>query len=82
MGVKEETAEIRKLVKQHVPTVSVTMAKGTSYGWVEIEGSGKYGRFTPEELRRLRRLGFSPAANSTGIPPSERKKWITKLKNK
>ena len=81
MGVKEETAEIRKYIKKRVPTVSVKMARGSSYGYVYVDcGAGN--RFSKKERDGLKSLGLSPGGNTAIISPEERKKLAAKLKKK
>ena len=81
MGVKEETAKIRKHIKKYVPTVSVTMAKGSSYGYVYVDCGTGYS-FTKKERDGLKSLGLSPGGNTAIISPEERKKLAAKLKNR
>lgn len=79
MSYKEQIKIIRREIKEHAPTLSVRGSRGTSYGWIDINGSGEFGRFTEEEKEGLREMGFSFGGNSTAIPPDDREYWISKL---
>ena len=74
MSVKADTAKIRKIIKNRCPTVSVKMAKGTAYGWVDIWSKGV--RFTDAEKKCLKSFGFTPGSNAAGLMPGERKAFI------
>lgn len=78
MTTKDEVAELRRLIKRSVPTVSVRRGRGTASGWCDIWGSGEYG-FTDEERAGLKALGFSPGGNCDAIPPDALAFWIRKL---
>ena len=81
MGVKEETAEIRKHIKKRVPTVSVKMGRGSAHGYVSVD-CGTGWEFTVKERKVLKSLGLTLGRNTAIISPEERKKLAARLKKK
>ncbi len=79
MSTKDEIAEIRRLIKQRIPTVSIRNGRGTAWGWVEISGSMRGGCFTFTEQKGLEALGFHPGGNFAVISPDSRNFWLHKL---
>ena len=82
-SVKDETSQIRRIIKSRCPTVPVRMATGTSYGWVYIRAGFKnnHGRsFTKDEIKILRSFGLNPGGNIELIRPTERKNFIAMYK--
>ena len=67
---------IRKIIKKKCPTISVTMGKGTSYGWVDISSKDRGERFTANEMKCLKALGRNPGSNWDLIAPEDRDKFI------
>lgn len=70
---------IRKVLKAKCPKLSVTRARGTAYGWIDISGSGEFGEFTDKEREVLKSLGLQPGGNFCVISPEERGYWYHKL---
>jgi hypothetical protein len=70
---------IRRSLKSKCPTLSVTRGRGTAYGWIDISGSGPWGRFTDEEREYLRSVGLQPGGNFCVIAPEDREYWYHKL---
>jgi len=81
MTIKEQVKTLRTEIKKRVPTVSVKMARGTAYGWVDIWGSGEeFGDFTEAERAGLMEMGFeSNLGNHRGIAPEMLQTWINRL---
>ena len=81
MTFKERVKVLRKEIKKRVPTVSVKMARGTAYGWVEIWGSGpEYGEFTGAELDGMESMGMGRnLGNCRVIQPTMIQTWINRL---
>ena len=77
---RQEIATLRKLLKSRIPGLHVRGARGTASGWVDISGSGPYGRPTPEQGKALMELGLTHhIQNGTSISPEKRACWIAKL---
>ena len=75
--------DFAKIVRKHLRAVgftgSVRVARGTSYGWIDIAGSGDEGEFTQSERATLESLGIHPAANCNPVSPDARSDLLTKL---
>ena len=82
MNAKDEIKIIRKYIKAHVPTVSVTMGIGTAWGWIDIYSKDKGAPFSPDEFSGLRALGFNPGSNWDVISPEERHKLAAELEGR
>ena len=76
---KENIKTLRKWIKKFAPTVSVRMGRGTSWGWVEISGSGQGGSFTDKEKKDLDSMGLSYGGNFSVISPDEVEYYIAKI---
>lgn len=78
MTNREETAEIRRIIKGVCPTVSVTMGKGTDRDTVQINGSlDEFGRFTVIERSSLETFGINTGlGGGTDILNWEKKFFI------
>ena len=79
MTIQEEVKAIRKGFKSLCKTLSVTRGKGTSYGWVEIHGSGEFGNFSDEEKAALETAGKNRGGNFAVIAPEERSFWVERF---
>jgi hypothetical protein len=77
---RQEIAEIRTLIKDFVPTLSVRNSRGTGWGWIHIRGSLSSGYFTDDEAAGLEALGFNHGANFCVIGPDEHGHWLEKLR--
>lgn len=75
---REQIKIIRNWLKKKAPTLSVRMARGTAWGWVDIRGSGEYGNFTEKERAVLKEAGLRPGGNFAVISPEDRKYWTQK----
>jgi len=69
---KTMIAGIRKVIKQHLPNVSVKMARGTAWGWVDIL-AGKNGErsFTGEEIVYFKSIHLPCGGNCANLRPQE-----------
>jgi len=80
MDTKTAATMIRKRIKSECKTLSVTMDRGTAYGWLNVRGSGFCGEFTKDELAALKRLNMNqPGGNFYGLQPSEVTHWGERL---
>jgi len=74
--------EVNKLIRDHIksmcPTVKVRKGRGTAASWLDIEGSGEYGRFTEVERKQLASLGISIGGNSHPMNFDEKTRYIEK----
>ena len=77
---RQDIAELRGLLKDFLPRLSVRKGRGTAWGWIDIGGSAANGYFTDEEALGLRTLGLSPGANACVISPEDREYWLGKLR--
>lgn len=62
-------AGIRKVVKQHCPSVSVTQGRGSACLWVNVYSSGRV--FTGEEIAALNELRIQAGGNCAVLRPEE-----------
>lgn len=76
MDAKEQIKAIRKFIKAHCPTVSVTMGKGTAWGWVDIHCGGRM--FTESERDQLKAIDLVPGGNWALISPDNRKDYAVR----
>ena len=67
---------IRRIIKKKCPTLSVTMGKGTAYGWVDITSKDRGAVFTKKESQCLKSLGRNPGSNFDVISPEDTGKFI------
>lgn len=79
MTIRDETAVIRKRIKAECSTLSVRLARGTAYGYVEVRGSGEYGHFTDAEIAVLQRLSIPSGLNLAVIDRGARRRWAAEL---
>jgi len=80
MDAKEQVKIIRREIKKVAPKVSVKMARGTAWGWIDISGSAtKWGIFTDAEKQALETLGIAHGMNCANIHPDDRGYWVAKL---
>jgi len=57
--IKQETAQVRKIIKSRCPTLSVRMGLGTARNFIDILGSlDEFGRFTAAEKSCLKSFGI------------------------
>jgi hypothetical protein len=70
---------IRKALRTKCKTLSVRMARGTAYGWIDIWGSGEFHDFTEEEKKALDYFGFRYGGNCCVISPDSVDYWAEKL---
>jgi len=75
-SAKRQVTLIRRIIKKKCPTVSVRMAKGTAFGYVDITSRDIGARFTGKEMKCLRNLGLNPGSNFEVISPDKRKEFI------
>lgn len=68
---------IRRVIKARAPNVSVRKGTGTASTWIDIWSKGE--RFTDEENKALKELGFIPGGNCTGIRPEDRESTALRL---
>ena len=80
--MKETTASIRKELRKHGFTGSVTQGRGTASSWIHIRGSGEYGGFTEKELEILRAFGETPGGNSCPIPYEDQPLLLARLQRR
>ena len=73
---KDQVKLIRRIIKKKCPTVSVRMAKGTAWGYVDITSRDIGARFTAKEVKCLKGIGLNPGSNFEVISPDARKKFI------
>jgi hypothetical protein len=78
LSTKEEVALIRSVIKKRMSSLSVTMARGTSWGWIDVGGSAPFHDYTPEERQAMLDLGLDPSAAPDLISPDERRKVISR----
>lgn len=78
MEAKEAIKIVRKALKELSPTLSVRMARGTGYGWIDISGSGEYGDFTESEREAVKSFGLNPGGNFANISPESRNYYVEK----
>lgn len=78
LDTKEEVALIRSVIKKRMPSLSVTMARGTSWGWIDVGGSAPFHDYTPEERQAMLDLGLDPSAAPDMISPDDRRKVISR----
>ena len=79
IGLLEKIAMIRKAMKKDCKTLSIRNSTGTAYGWIDISGSGEFGRFTEEEIQYLESIELGYGANFANISPDSRDYWLRKL---
>ena len=77
-SVKEDTKIIRKALKKVCPTLSIRMARGTAYGWIDIQGSKEYGAFTEKEKKTLTSFVINYGGNFAVIRPRDREYYREK----
>ena len=79
---KQEIGIIRKIIKKQDRSISVTMGKGTSYGYVNITGKD-YSALNKKQVSSLKRLGINACeSNCIGMDPYKRRDTVKKWKNK
>ena len=77
MTVKEEVAEIRRIIKARIPQVRVLRGQGTSSGWVDVWAHDLGGSFTDAEYQMLRTFkGISVGGNSALVSSDNRRYFI------
>ena len=77
-SVKEDTKIIRKALKKVCPTLSIRMARGTAYGWIDIQGSKPFGAFTDQEKKTLTSFVINYGGNFAVIRPRDREYYREK----
>jgi hypothetical protein len=78
LDTKEEVALIRSVIKKRMPSLGVTMARGTSWGWIDVAGSAPFKDYTPEERQAMLDLGLDPTSAPDLISPDDRRKVISR----
>ena len=77
---REAIKRLRKVLKQGCKSLSVRMARGTAWGWIEISGSGQYGSFTDAEAAYLKSIGMNHGGNFACLESGrDQAYWLWKL---
>jgi hypothetical protein len=66
MTSKEFSKKFKKYLKEsdeRLSKIKVRKGKGTASSWVEVSGSGDYGRFTEQEAEALNEKGILHGLN-------------------
>jgi hypothetical protein len=78
-----DTVEFAKLVRKRLRAAgfkgSVRRDRGTAALWIEIGGTGEWGKFTAEEHAILERLGIGAGANVALIDPDKRDEVMARI---
>lgn len=75
-----DIAELRGLLKDFMPKLSVRKGRGTGWGWLEIRGSAGNGHFTQSEMDGMAFIGLPHGANYCVISPEDRAFWLDKMR--
>ncbi len=77
MTIKEQVAEIRRIIKAKMPHVRVIRGKGTACGWVDVWAHDLGASFTDEEYKMLKTFkGISVGGNCALVSPDQREYFI------
>lgn len=84
------TTERAAIIRQHLRAVpglkkvSVRKGTGTAGSWIDVRGSGEFGKFTDEEREGLKGIGFPSwyvTSNGFNLDPKETGYWAERLQN-
>lgn len=81
MTMNEVAKTIRTGLKKLCKTLSVRRGNGTAYSWIEIRGSGDFGRFTDAEKAAIESIKMNRGGNYSVIAPEDQDYWMMILAN-
>lgn len=79
MAPKDFAKLVRTNLRRRGFTGRVRTSRGTSYGWIDIAGSGIDGEFTKAEWDILSSLDIHPAMNCHPISPDARDELLSAI---